>query len=111
MMEYYNLIKGFAFTGDVGIWTYWIPMALCAIGYTFKTFKQIQLIKAFHKDRNAVTWVQDLTVGTVLWRIILTVTPIANVLALSFSLASDMLSQVFSWIGRVLEFRLVKKDT
>ena len=108
-MEYYEAIKGFAFTGTVGMLTYWMPLALCALGYTVKTVKQIQRIKAFKGSKDGVGWVADLTVGTVLWRIFLTVTPIINVFALSFSLGIDMLSQVFKWIGSFLEFKLVKK--
>ena len=108
MMEYYNLIKGFAFTGEIGMWTYWLPLVLCAIGYSVRTFKQIQLLKVYHLDKHA-RYVEDLTVGTVLWRVILTVTPIVNIFALSFSLLSDMVSTVLNGLGTVLDFKLVKK--
>jgi len=108
MMEYYNLIKNFAFTGDVGVWTYWIPLVLCAVGYTIRTIKQIQHIKAYELGEN-VRYVQDLTVGTVLWRVVLTVTPIVNVLALSFSLGFDMLGWMWKWIENILDIKLVSK--
>jgi len=108
MMEYYNLIKNFAFTGDVGMWTYWIPLVLCAVGYTIRTIKQIQHIKAYELGEN-VRYVQDLTVGTVLWRVVLTVTPIVNVMALSFSLGFDMLGWMWKWVEGVLDIKLVSK--
>lgn len=108
MMEYYNLIKGFAFTGEIGMYTYWLPLVLCAVGYSVRTFKQIQLLKVYHLDKHA-RYVEDLTIGTVLWRVILTVTPIVNVFALSFSLLSDMLSTVSNWLGSILDFKLVQK--
>jgi hypothetical protein len=108
MMEYYNLIKNFAFTGDVGMWTYWLPLLLCAVGYTIRTIKQIQHIKAYELGEN-VRYVQDLTVGTVLWRVVLTVTPIVNVLALSFSLGFDMLGWMWKWIENILDIKLVSK--
>ena len=107
-MEYYNLIKNFAFTGDVGMWTYWIPLVLCAVGYTIRTIKQIQHIKAYELGEN-VRYVQDLTVGTVLWRVVLTVTPIVNVMALSFSLGFDMLGWMWKWVEGVLDIKLVSK--
>lgn len=108
MMEYYNLIKNFAFTGDVGVWTYWLPLVLCAVGYTIRTIKQIQHIKAYELGEN-VRYVQDLTVGTVLWRVVLTVTPIVNVMALSFSLGFDMLGWMWKWVEGILDIKLVSK--
>ena len=108
MMEYYEIVKNFAFTGTVGMFTYWMPLVLCAIGYTVRTIKQIQHIKAYTLGETT-KWVQDLTVGTIVWRVLLTVTPIVNVLALSFSLLTDMVSQVLNWLQNVLDFKLVKK--
>lgn len=108
MMEYYNWIKDLAFTGEIGMYTYWLPMILCAVGYSVRTFKQIQHIKVYHIDKHA-GYVEDLTVGTVLWRVLLTVTPIVNIFALSFSLLSDMVSTVLNWLASILEFKLVQK--
>ena len=106
MMEYYTLVKNFAFTGEVGMYTYWLPLVLCAIGYTARTWQQVQQLKA---PRETSHWVPNLTIGTILWRVILTVTPIVNVIALVFGVLDDMLRTVFSWIGDVLDYELVKK--
>lgn len=109
-MEYYELVRNWAFTGIIGFWTYWVPLVLCAIGYSVKTFKQIQALKNYdHKTSSR--YVEDLTISTIIWRVVLTVTPIVNVLSLSFSLASDMVKQVFDWIEKVLSVKLVKKST
>jgi len=113
MMEYYDLIKTWSFTGEIGMYTYWLPLVLCAIGYSVRTIKQIQGIKAYRERSGKLTdhvpYVHDLTVGTVLWRVLLTVTPVINILALSFSLLTDMVGQVLSWVGSVLDFKLVSK--
>ena len=109
MMEYYELIKNLAFTGNVGIFTYWIPAVLCAIGYSARTWKQVHALKNYYSQKEKYGWVPDLTVGTVLWRVFLTVTPVVNVIALVFGLLSDMLHAVFDFVDKVLGFTLVKK--
>lgn len=46
-----------------------------------------------------------LTVGLIVWMIIMTITPCINLFALVF----DCASSVFSWIGKVLDIPLVPK--
>lgn len=107
-MEYYELIKNWDFTGTMGIWTYWIPLVLCAIGYSYRTYVQIQDIKRYSKDKHA-HYVPDLTVGTIVWRMFLTVTPIVNILSFSFSILEDMVRKLCNGIEWVMAVKLVKK--
>lgn len=109
MLSLYDAIKAWEITSTVGFFTYWLPLALCALGYSVKTWKQIQLLNKYRQEKYNTPWVEDLTVGTLLWRMFLTVTPIVNVIALVFGLLSDMLKTVFNWIDWVLSYRVVKK--
>lgn len=103
-----DLITQWTFTGQIGFWTYWVPLFLCAIGYIGKTIKQVRDIKNYDKHGK---YVHDLTVGQVVWMIIATITPIVNVMTLTFSLGWGMLSTVGHWLNDVLDFKLVKKST
>lgn len=108
MMEYYELIKTWTFTGSIGIWTYWVPLLLCAIGYTGKTIRQVRDIKTYTKHER---YVEDLTLGQVIWRVLASITPIVNIMTLTFSLGWGMLSTVASWVNDMFNFKLVKKST
>lgn len=101
-----DFILGFQLTGTIGFYTYWIPLILCAIGYISKTIYQIRDLKTYSEHKK---YVPDLTVGTVLFRVFLTVTPIVNVLALSFSIGMDMLTTILNWAGSLLDLTLVSK--
>lgn len=105
MTEYLELFKTFTSTGQMGFWTYWLPMILCVIGYSGRTWVQVKNI------RNRKSYVPPLTVGTILGRAICSVTPILNVVCLVFGLSYDMLRRCAGWVEAVLRFELVKKST
>lgn len=111
MNEYIELFKTFAFTGQTGFWTYWLPTILCFIGYTGRTWYQIRELKRPKKDSYDYSRVPRLTVGTIIGRLLLSITPWVNIIALVFGLSYDMVSKVSSWVGKVLSFELVKNRT
>lgn len=110
MLEYLELFKQFTFTGQMGFWTYWLPLILCAIGYTGRTWVHANELRN-PSDKWSYKYSNPITVGTIIGRILLTVTPCVNVIALVFGLSYDMLGSIFKWVGTVLEFELVKKRT
>jgi hypothetical protein len=111
MMEYYKMFIEFATVGQMGFWTYWLPMILCFIGYTGRTWYQIQELRRVKTKEYEYLRASPLTVGTLLGRLLLSVTPIVNIIALVFGLSYDMMNKAGTWIGNVLSFELVKKRT
>lgn len=111
MMEYYRMFVEFATVGQMGFWTYWLPMILCFVGYTGRTWYQIKELRRGRTDKYEYRHLDSITVGTILGRVLLSVTPIVNIIALVFGLSYDMMNKVGSWISNILSFELVKKRT
>lgn len=110
-MQYYNMFMDYVTVGQMGFWTYWLPMILCFIGYTGRTWYQVKELKRPKKDNYDYSRVPPLTVGTIIGRILLSTIPLVNIIALVFGLSYDMVSKAGSWISKVLNFELVKKRT
>jgi hypothetical protein len=105
MMEYYEMIRTYISVGQMGVWTYWIPMVLCLIGYTGRTWKQVYALN--HSER----YVPPLTVGLLVGRLLCSILPIVNIVALVFSLSSGMFKSVFWFIDKVMSYEIVKNKT
>jgi len=99
MLEY---IKSFEFTSTVALMVYWIPLVICAIVYLFR---MIGIYKSDLKKCQDKFYTPELTVGLIVWFVILTITPCVNLLALVF----DCASSVFKWLGKFLNVPLVPK--
>ena len=111
MMEYYNMFIQYATVGQMGFWTYWLPMVLCFIGYTGRTWYQVQELKRSKDNKFDYPRVPPLTVGSLVGRVLLSVIPIVNIIALVFGLSYDMVNKAGTWIGNILSFELVKNRT
>lgn len=99
MFEY---IKSFEFTSTLALLVYWIPLFICAGVYFFRT---ISLYKTDLKKSDEMYYNPTLTIGLIVWFIVLTLTPCVNLLALVF----DCAGSVFIWLGKVLDIPLVPK--
>ena len=99
MIEY---ITSFEFTSMLALIIYWIPLLICATVYLTRT---LLLYKADLKKCQDKFYTPTLTVGLIVWRVILTVTPCVNLLATVF----DCSSSVFRWLGKFLDIPLVPK--
>lgn len=101
MIEY---VKSFEFTSMLALYVYWVPLFICAVVYFFRTIK---LYKSdLTKRQESRFYIPTLTVGLIVWFILLTITPCANLFALVF----DCASSVFTWFRKVLDIPLVPKQ-
>lgn len=98
MIEY---VTSFEFTSFLAVFVYWIPALVCATVYLFRG------INAYRTDLQNCTerfYHPKLTVGMIIWHLIVVVTPCINLLAMVF----DCAGSVFKWLGRVFDFPLVR---
>lgn len=98
------------FNSIFGITLYWLPLFICSVGFTIRTFRNVQA------DKYARRVVEDLgegyyrptdTIGDVIGRALVTFIPIANLWIALFDLGSKSLSSFFSWIGKTFDQPLV----
>ena len=97
-----DFLKSFEFMSGLGVFTYWIPLLICTCVYFFRA---IWLYKSDLSRCNENHYTPKLTVGLIIWFIILSVTPCINMFAMVF----DCAASVFKWIGRFFDIPLVPK--
>lgn len=110
MMEY---VREFSFTNWMGGLLYWLPLSFCVYGYTIRTWLNYQKDvtereKAILKGNNGFYCPTD-TIGTLIGRAIVTITPVANLWAASFDLAPRIFASMFNWLGKVFDMPLVPR--
>ena len=96
--------------GLIAIGLYWFPMIVCAYGYTVRTWTNYQkeILKRNQTDRyygSIDTW------GTVIGRGLITIVPLANLLATVFDIGPKLIGDFLSWISDIFDIPLVpEKD-
>jgi hypothetical protein len=107
MIDY---VLNFQFNSLLGVYLYWLPLALCVIGYTARTWLEYR--KELRRREDCVkinySYFPDLTVGVILGRVFCAVTPGFNILALVFSVGGPMLASVFEFFGSLFRIPLVR---
>lgn len=96
-----------SFTNWMGVMLYWVPMSVCAYGYTVRTWINYQ--KDVEARESAKTYYPTDTIGTLIGRALATIVPVCNLWAASFDVAPKMFSSFFAWVGRVFNTPLVPK--
>ena len=86
---------------------YWLPLAVCVVGYFARTWRNFR--KDRHERDTASYYRPTDTVGTLIGRGIVSVVPIANLLAAAFDLAPEMLGKFIDKIAKVFDQPLVPK--
>ena len=91
---------------------FWLPMALCAYGYTIEFVKKYRAeLAAREKAREPDHYYNpSLTLGWIVGHVFITAMPVANLVAAVFSIAPKVFSDLFDWFGRVLDVPLVPKE-
>jgi len=101
-------ILNFQFSSLLGLLLYWLPLSLCAYGYTLRTWINYRTdIK--RRNNYAKGYVPTDTLGSLIGRALVTVLPIANLWAAVFSVAPDVFGRFFKWVNRLFNQPLVPK--
>lgn len=102
MIDY---IMSFELNSLLGILLYWVPLSLCVYGYTVRTWLNYQKdIQARDSERH---YHPTDTIGSLIARGLVSVTPVANLWAAAFDVAPKVLGSFFRGVGRVFDMPLV----
>lgn len=77
-MEYIDMVR---FNANMMLWMYYIPTALCLVGYFIKTCKE------FVRDREDRERYDRLTYGEIILRLLGSFTPVLNILCVVLDLS------------------------
>lgn len=98
--------------GWIALLLYWLPLVLCAIGYSVRS------VRRYNKDRTArakadadpkAYYWPELKLGDLIGYAFVTVCPIGNLLAVIFDVGAPMIREFFWWLGSVFDIPLVPK--
>lgn len=129
-----NTILNFEWTGLMGLLLYWLPLAVCAVGYIIRTWRNVQedlkareAYMAWHADnpeppptpsysdehfkwRAARPHYEPTdTLGTLIARGLASVIPVCNLLCAACDILPKSLSVFFKTIGAIFDQPLVPK--
>lgn len=122
-------ILNFEFTGLMGLLLYWLPLSVCAIGYTLRTWKNMkndikaraayEAWKAAEPPASDTTWSiwrqmgliyrPTDTVGTLIGRGLASIIPVCNLLCAACDILPKALSRFFERISAIFDQPLVPK--
>jgi hypothetical protein len=104
MIDY---LKSIELTGVIGIWLYWLPGAFCTVFYIIRTARNYIQDK---NNRESSKWYSPTdTIGTLIGRGIVSIVPIANLLAAIFDLAPEVFGKFFKYLDKLFNQPLVPK--
>lgn len=112
-------------TGWLGFLLYWIPMSVCVVGYTIRTFENYQkdieerskYIRYLDLKNNSeeldsrVTMYYSPTdkIGTLIGRALVSITPLANIWAAMFDISPKLFCRLLSYIEEIFNQPLVPR--
>lgn len=97
-------IVNFNFLSLAGVLWYWVPLAICLLGYALRTWRNYRIDvdnRQSCPSRFRVYTPTD-TVGNLLGRVIKSVVPILNILAVITDVGPELGRRYFKWLHRVL---------
>jgi len=105
MIEWLQNAANWWTTGILGLILYYLPLTLCAYGYTVRTYKTYRRDIESRESRSVYT--PELKVGTIIGYGLVTIIPIANLCAAVFDIAPEVFHDFFEWLGKVFDMPLV----
>lgn len=100
------------FNSIFGFVLYWIPVAVCAIGFTLRTFKNCSKEVAHRKlyENHEISYYDpDETIGRIIGRFIVTFLPIVNLGIAVCDFGSTFVEGFIDWVHRIFNQPLVPK--
>lgn len=91
---------------SINLYLYFIPLVLCLIGYSFRTIDDYK--RDSLRDFPLQHYVNKLTWGTIIFRLVISLLPVINILALIVDLSSTMLQKIYNRVCTILDKPIVK---
>jgi hypothetical protein len=105
-------VLAFRFNSLLAVGLYWVPLFLCAIGYSVRLIKEVRKDKEDRAEcrKGSYNYYHpSVTIGTIVFYALVSIAPGTNLVALVLHIGYDMLASVFEAIGKVLDKPLVPK--
>lgn len=101
-----------AWNSWIALLLYWLPLALCAYGYTVRSVLKVRKDRHW-RDKTATQehgmYVPTITLGSLVGYAATTVVPVANLFAAIFDVAPKIFADLWEWCERALNIPLVPK--
>ncbi len=94
-------VTSYQFVSLLALYTYWIPLSVCSVVYVMRCAAGY---RADVKASSEKYYSPKLTVGYIVWHILISVIPGVNIFAMVF----DCAGSVFRWLGEVMDVPLVR---
>lgn len=89
----------------IALGLYWLPAAICVVGYTMRTARNYMVDK---RDRETKKYYSPTdTIGSLIGRALVSFIPIGNLWAAMFDVSPEFFGRIFEWIGKVFDQPLV----
>lgn len=101
-----------AWNGWIALLLYWVPIVLCAIGYSVSVVRQYKQDRSgrAHADENPKwNYYPTLKLGDIFGYAFLTVCPLVNLLMVIFDVGAPMIREFFERLRSVLDIPLVPR--
>jgi hypothetical protein len=101
-----------AWNGWIALLLYWLPLALCAYGFTVRSVLKFRNDRGRRDEQESEEhgfYMPTLTLGTLIGYAVTTVVPIANLFAAIFDVAPKVFADFWEWCDRALNIPLVPK--
>lgn len=109
----WNLVTNVELNSMMGIYLYWAPTLYCLVFYFIRTVVNFREDKERHDkylaDPRNNWYAPSETVGTILGRLLTSVTPVMNIWAALFDLTPEVFKRFFKYFGNLLDIPLVPK--
>ncbi len=109
-MTVLEIVKSFCldtatFNSIIGIILYWVPLSLCAFGYTVRTIRNYRTDLIQRRSVNYYTPTD--TIGDLIGRGFASTMPLVNLWCAMVDVGPDIFGNFFKWMGRVFSQPLV----
>lgn len=101
--------------GGLALGIYWLPLAICLVGYTLRTVRHYRQDVAVRAALDAAHpgepgWYQPTdTIGTLIGRAAIAAVPCANLIVVIVDLGPHAIGAVIDWCGRAFAVPLVPR--
>ena len=101
----FDWIMAFKFNSLLALFVYWLPLGLCAYGYTVRTWKNYQADVKARSDKGYYRPTDKL--GDLIGRGVISIIPVGNVMAACFDVAPEVFGDWFRLLGEIFDQPIV----
>lgn len=108
-----DFILNFEFNSWLGLGLYWLPLVVCAVGYALRIASGLRKDYEAREGRDrSDDWVNrtynpDITLGYIVWRVIVTVCPVVNLWSVITDIGGELLGKALTALDQFFRIPLI----